>query len=446
MFQTARIFNGKAQRVPFDIELEKAVLGAIFCDPKYALTELLEIGFTKNAFFDKANQLVFQAIMSLYVSDKKIDLITTKAALKKNLEKIGGVTYLTEVSCNILSASHLLEWGRMLLDLQARREAILIAEKLFKEASDCEKNITTAKTVAGEKLFQTVDSAESTGSRFSEALAARLDGFVSKKDSLSGISPGLAALEPYMRGFLPQQLTVVAAATGMGKTALLLKFLLAAVKQKKQVAFFSLEMGKGEIVDRLIMQVSGITTDHLKFGDLGEENWKKIYESTAPLVESNFYVDDGAGLSVADIAARCRRLKYDGGLDLLIIDYLQLLRADLKFASNREQEIAQIVLSLKELSKQLNIPIVTASQLSRSVWNREGKVPQLSDLRESGAIEQTATHVLFIHRPEYYGVRDDGLGNDLTGVAKLIVAKNRNGQTGEASVKFEPTLTRFSDF
>ncbi len=359
------------------------------------------------------------------------------------MEDVGGVTYISALPEAVREIGNVREWGKILLEVQTRRDTIALAQKAIENAHRKEKDIQETKTYIAERLLEQVDL-ENEGRYINEALDARFQAFEKALNQDSyGLTSGLKVLDDILGGWQKQRLTVVAAATGMGKTSLLVKFILAAAEEKKTVAFFSLEMGEAEIVDRLISAKARISSHKLSRAELSSADWDRIYSVTSNIADSSLYINDDPFKTVDAITACCRKVKYRKGLDLVVIDYLQLITPDKEYRGFREKEVASIADGLKKMAKSLDVPVIVASQLSRSVENRYGKIPKLSDLRESGAIEQSADQVIFIYRPEYY--KADDSEEDVTGVTKLIVAKHRSGKTGEVSVRFEGFCTSFSD-
>lgn len=440
----------KSGDVPHDTKCEKAILGAIACDSHYAMSEVTELNVTSDAFFDKANALIFKAFKRLFEAGKKMDIVSVKNELeaKSHLEKIGGLAYLDKIySAYVPREGYLKIWIEILLQLYQRRITISLSQEAISEATNLECDIYALQTKIGEKFINADSIENSKNTPLKDILSDRIKVLSEgKKGDFMGVSSGLEFLDQKIQGFQKNKLIVVGGATGMGKTSLLLKFILEALMQKKSVAFFSLEMSKEEIVDRIISQKCGIPTSKLLAKNLEEKDWQNLYESTADIANKNLNINDSGVQTVESITSSCRRIKYQSGLDIVFVDYLQLMSSNQAYRGNREQEVSAIADGLKKMAKELNVPVIAAAQLSRAIDYRPDKKPQLSDLRESGAIEQNADNVIFVYRPEYYGITEDDDGNPTEGLAKLILAKNRSGPTGQVDVKFESEFTRFSDF
>ena len=401
-------------------ELEEAVLGALMIE-KDAYSLVSEI-LRPESFYEHRNQLIYAAITDLAIQQKPIDILTVTEQLRSrgDLEEVGGPFYITQLSGKVASSAH--------IEYHAR----IIAQKfLARELISFTSNIQT-------KAF---DETQDVDDLMQEA-AARTDG-------LSGLSSGFHQLDKMTSGWQNSDLIIIAARPAMGKTAFVLSMAKnMAVTNKVPVALFSLEMSNVQLVNRLIVNVCEIPGEKIKSGQLAPYEWGQLDYKIKELYDAPLYVDDTPSLSVFELRTKARRLVREHGVQIIIIDYLQLMNASGMSFGSRQEEVSTISRSLKGLAKELNIPIVALSQLNRGVESREGidgKRPQLSDLRESGAIEQDADMVCFIHRPEYYKIYTDEKGNDLHGMAEIIIAKHRNGAVGDVLLRFRAEYARFQN-
>ncbi|MEJ2594100.1 MAG: replicative DNA helicase [bacterium] len=389
---------------PQAIELEEAVLGAMMLE-KDAVSAVIDI-LSPAVFYKESHQKIYGAIQQLFGKSEPIDILTVTNELKSSgdLEIVGGPYYITSLTSRIASAANVEYHARIILQKHIQRELISIS---------------------------------------SEIIAAR-----DSDTHLVGIPTGFTELDRITNGWQRSDLIILAARPSMGKTALALTMARnMAVDFKKSVAIFSLEMSAVQLVTRLIASESEIRSDKLKRGDLAGHEWQKLDSKIQQLIEANIFIDDTPALTIFELRAKCRRLKQQHNIEMVFVDYLQLMSGGGDNRGNREQEISQISRSLKALAKELNIPVLALSQLSRAVENRPGqtKRPILSDLRESGAIEQDADLVLFIYRPEYYKLDQFDDGTSTHRVAELIIAKHRNGAVGDLRLKFIDTFAKFED-
>ena len=436
---------------PQAVELEEAVLGALMLE-KDALTEVIDI-LKPQSFYKDAHARIFSAIHELFNRSEPVDILTVTQELKKTgeLDIVGGAYYITQLTNRVASAANAEFHARIIAQKFIQRELIRVSTKTINDAYE-----------EGSDVFDLLDNAES-------SLFSIMEGNIKKnydkmstlinkaieqieitrknKGSFSGVSSGLTALDRLTNGWQKSDLVIIAARPAMGKTALVLTMARnAAVDFNKPVAIFSLEMSSLQLVTRLIASESELSAEKLKKGQLEDYEFQQLNDKIAKLASAPIFIDDTPGLSVFELRAKARRLKEQHKIELIIVDYLQLMTAGGEGKGNREQEIATISRSLKGLAKELEIPVIALSQLSRAVETRGGdKRPQLSDLRESGAIEQDADMVMFIHRPEYYNITEDAEGNSTVGVAELIIAKHRNGPVDSARTRFIGAFTKFDD-
>jgi replicative DNA helicase len=443
--------TGKIQ--PQAPELEKVVLGALMLE-KDAYSEISEI-LRPECFYDRRHEQIFKAIVDLALNGRPIDMLTVSEQLKKNgsLQNAGGMSYISELTANVASTVHLEFHAKIIAQKYIARELIhfsgLVQGQAFDDTIDIEDLMQEAEAKLFEISQQNIKKeALQINPIIKEALNA-IQKAAQRKEGLSGLSSGFVELDRITSGWQNSDLVIIAARPAMGKTAFVLSMAKnMAVNFKVPVALFSLEMSNVQLVNRLITNVCEIQGDKIKSGRLEQYEWKQLDIKLNELYDAPIYVDDTPSLSVFELRTKARRLVREHGIKCLIIDYLQLMNASGMTFGSREQEVSIISRSLKGLAKELNIPIIALSQLNRGVEARsgaEGKRPQLSDLRESGAIEQDADMVCFIHRPEYYGIKESSDGKDLTGLAEIIVAKHRNGATGDLWLAFKHNFVRFEN-
>jgi replicative DNA helicase len=451
--QGGQLSEPRAKLPPQAIDLEQSILGALMLE-KDALTDVIDI-LKPGSFYEVAHQEIYLSIVQLFNLGAPIDLRTVVNQLRKNgkLELVGGSYYLASLTNRVSSAANIEFHARAILEYAIKRELIAIATTVHKKAYEDTMDIFSLLDHTERSLFEItethirknyVDMRSLLGEAFKELEIKR-----THKDGLTGIPSGFTALDRVTSGWQKSDLVIVAARPGMGKTAFMLSALRnAAIDHGYPVAIFSLEMASIQLVNRLISAEAELEGEKIKRGNLADHEWQQLIHKTAQLAQAPIYIDDTPALSIFELRAKCRRLKAKHGIQLIVIDYLQLMSADSsKHGGNREQEIAAISRALKSLAKELNVPIIAPSQLSRAVETRGGsKRPLLSDLRESGSIEQDADMVLFLYRPEYYGITEDEMGNSTQGLTEVIVAKHRNGSLDNVSLKFIGKYTKFTDF
>ena len=438
---------------PQAIELEEAVLGAMLIDKKGVdeVIDLLEPG----AFYKTAHQNIFESILNLFQNSQPIDLLTVSSDLRKNgkLESIGGDYYLVQLTQRVASSAHIEFHARIILQKYIQRSLIRISNEIIESSYKDSIDVFDLLDEAESKLY---DVAQGNIKKSSDTaqnlviLAKKKIEEIANKEGLSGIATGFEKLDSLTSGWQPSDLIIIAARPGMGKTALTLSMARnIAVTKETPVAFFSLEMSSVQLITRLISAETGLSSEKLRTGKLADHEWKQLNVKVGDLEKAPLFIDDTPALSIFDLRAKARRLASQHGIKLIIVDYLQLMTAGSNSkAGNREQEISSISRNLKALAKELDIPVIALSQLSRAVETRGGtKRPQLSDLRESGAIEQDADIVSFIYRPEYYGIEewDDEEHTSSVAQAEFIVAKHRNGGLDNIRMKFIGQLGKFED-
>ena len=438
---------------PQALDLEEAVLGAMLIDEK-GVNEVIDI-LSPEVFYKKSHQLIFESIQRLFRESEPIDLLTVSADLKKNknFEVIGGDFYLIGLSQKVSSSAHIEYHPRIIQQKFIQRKLITISNEIISKSYNESTDVIDLLDEAESKLYDIAQNNIKGSSETAQNLVIQAKNRIeeiSKQEGLSGISTGFEKLDRLTSGWQPSDLIIVAARPGMGKTALALSMARNVSVQKKiPVAFFSLEMSSVQLITRLISSETGLSSDKLRTGKLADHEWQQLNIKVSDLESAPLYIDDSAALTIFELRAKARRLASSHGIKLIIIDYLQLMNlGSSNKAGNREQEISTISRNLKALAKELNIPVIALSQLSRAVETRGGtKRPILSDLRESGAIEQDADIVSFLYRPEYYGITewDDDMKTPSEGQGEFIVAKHRNGALDSIKLKFVANLGKFED-
>ncbi len=445
--------NEYGKMPPQAVELEEAVLGALMIE-KDAYSYVSEI-LRPESFYKEAHQKIFRAVVDLASKQQPIDMLTVPEQLKRNgeLDEIGGAYYIAQLTAKVASAAHIEYHSRILAQKFLARELIRISAEIQKQAYEEQTDVDDLMQEAEGMIFEVgqrnlkrdftpINPVIDDAIKHIQAAASRPEG-------LSGTPSGFTELDKISSGWQPSTLVIIAARPAMGKTAFVLSMAKnMAVDYQTPIAVFSLEMSNRELVNRLIMNVCEIEGEKIKNGRLEDYEWTKLDQNVKKLYDAPIYVDDTPSLSVFELRTKARRLKSEYNIGCIIIDYLQLMNASGMNFGSREQEVSIISRSLKGLAKELDIPIIALSQLNRGVEGRsgiEGKRPQLSDLRESGAIEQDADMVCFIHRPEYYKITEDSQGNSLLGIAEIIVAKHRSGATGDVSLRFVGKYAKFQN-
>ena len=438
---------------PQATDLEEAVLGAMMLE-KDAVSAVIDI-LEPNAFYKESHQKIYKAIRSLFGKSEPVDILTVTNELKSTgeLEVVGGPYYITMLTSRIASAANVEYHARIILQKHIQRELISISSEIIKDAFEDTTDVFDLLDKAERNLFQVSETNTRRGFESMHSLVKQArDEIIAAKESdthLRGNPTGFTDLDRITNGFQKSDLVILAARPSMGKTALALSMARnMAVDFARPVAFFSLEMSSVQLVTRLISSESELRSDKLKRGDLAPHEWEQLDSKIQRLIDANIFIDDTPALTIFELRAKCRRLKQQHDIQMVFVDYLQLMSGGGDHRGNREQEISQISRSLKALAKELNVPVLALSQLSRAVENRPGqsKRPILSDLRESGAIEQDADLVLFIYRPEYYKIDEFEDGTSTHRVAELIIAKHRNGAVGDVKMKFIDTFAKFEDY
>lgn len=447
------LMNEMGRVPPQALDLEQAVLGAMLLE-KNAVTDTIDM-LAPDAFYDPKHQFIYAAIRDLFGSSNPIDLLTVVQRLKQKgeLEAAGNAVYISSLTQRVASSAHVEFHARVISQKYIQREIIRMCSETLKEAYDETTDVFDLLTKAEGMLFGIAEnnmkkSIVSLQTVVQEAIR-EIEVASKNGDGLSGVPTGFRKLDELTSGWQKSDMIVIAARPAMGKTAFVLSMARnTAVDFNMGVAIFSLEMSSVQLVKRLISSETKISAEKLRKGQLAEHEFQQLFSQVAKLSTAPIYIDDTPGISVFDLRAKCRRLKMQHDIQMVIIDYLQLMTAGgTKGAGNREQEISTISRSIKEIAKELNVPIIALSQLSRSVETRGGdKRPILSDLRESGAIEQDADIVGFLYRPEYYGLMQDESGESNQGVGEVIIAKHRNGALDKVRLRFVSHYARFENF
>lgn len=428
---------------PQNIDAEKSLLGAVLIDEE-TLADISE-HVTARDFYDRRHAIIYDAMMRLFEKHKPVDLLTLTEELKakKELDTIGGSAYLTELTNYVPTAAHAEAYAELVSQKAVRRRLIKasgdISELGYNEESTTQELLQQAEaelfSVSDQSLKQDLISIESI---LTESFD-RMEELHRNKGTLRGVQTGYRDLDNMTAGFQKSDLIILAARPAMGKTTLVtnLAYNVATIA-KQSVLFFSLEMSKEQLVDRMLADASGVDAWNIRTGNLSDEDFSKISEAMGELAEAPIFIDDTPGMTVLEMRTKARRAAHDHPLGLIIIDYLQLMQGSGRDGGNRVQEVSEISRGLKLIARELNVPVIALSQLSRSVESRSPQIPQLADLRESGSIEQDADIVMFIYREAYYNPE-----TERENITDLIIAKHRNGPTGKVELYFHPERLRF---
>lgn len=452
----APIADVDGRLAPRDLELEEAVLGALMLETDAYVT-VCDI-LRPESFYEPAHQKIYRAVQELGAANKPIDLITVTEQLRNDgtLNDVGGPVYISQLTSKVLTGAHVEFHARIVAQKHLARELITFASNIGNKAFDESYDVDDLMQEAEAKLFEI-------SQRNIKKDVTQIDPIIKQalqqmqiasniKSGLSGLATGYHELDKITSGWQNSDLIIIAARPAMGKTAFVLSMAKnMAMEYNTPLAIFSLEMSKVQLVNRLISNVCDLEGQKIKTGQLTDEEWSRLFQRTSTFKSSPIFIDDSPSLSIFELRTKARRLVKEHQIKIIIIDYLQLMNASGMKLGSREQEVSMISRSLKQLAKELNIPIIALSQLNRNLEARssgnEGKRPQLSDLRESGAIEQDADMVCFIHRPEYYLKSDtDGEGRDIRGLAEFQIAKHRSGAVGDVRMRFRDKFARFENW
>lgn len=449
------LLEGQGRIPPQAIEVEEAVLGAMLIEHEAATIALQML--KPGDFYKPAHRYIFETIFELYERDNPLDLLTVENELrdKKLLDQAGGSSYLSDLTRSVSSAANIDYHSQIIAEKAVKRNLILNCSEVIKNAYDTTSDAYDLLDSAEQKIFDLSNSksranAQAIGDVLKDTLQY-LEEIRGKPSGITGVPTGLD-VDKLTSGFQPGDLVIIAARPSMGKTA----FVLTAARNaalhmdenlQTNVALFSLEMSNQSLVQRLLTMEGRINAQSARSGRLKDDEFKRLIDAAGRLFTARIFIDDTPSISVMELRTKCRRLKSEHDIGMVIVDYLQLMTASVKENSNREQEIATISRGLKALAKELDVPVVALSQLSRAVEQRGGdKRPQLSDLRESGSIEQDADVVMFLYRPEYYGIKTTAEGHSTKGLAEIIIGKQRNGPTGAKRLYFVEDYARFENF
>lgn len=426
-------------------ELEEAVLGAILLE-KDKLSDVLEVLTSAECFYVDAHQRIFSAIRRLPEKGQVVDLLTVTEELRRSdeLELVGGAYFLTKLTMSVVSSAHVISHARIVMEKYIQRELIKICGEMLTNAYEDKMDVFDLLDKAESDMFEISNNfLRKNYSSMQDIIVETIEQISQareQKDDITGVTSGFPSLDAITGGWQKTDLIILAARPAVGKTAFALNLAMNAALDKHKptgVAIFSLEMGNTQIVKRMLSTVTNVRLENISRGRLEDYEFAQITQRMEPLAKAPIFIDDQAGLNIFELRAKCRRLKSKNDIGMVIIDYLQLMHGSDK-NGNREQEISKISRELKGLAKELNIPVIALSQLSRAVETRggdKGKIPQLSDLRESGAIEQDADMVMFIYRPEYYGINNDEQGQPIDGETHINIAKHRNGRLDTVKLK-----------
>lgn len=447
--------NVVSQQIPHDSEAEKAVLGAVFLDPE-AIIDASDV-LQPDDFYEHANRIVFQAMLNISDREEVIDPVTLQDELKKNnqVDDIGGIAYVTELSMATPTAAHVTYYAKIVKRKAILRNLISTSQRIIQNAIEGSDDVTDILDDAESQIMGvSQDNASGGFKSIHDVLNTAMEEINSIPDDgnmVTGLPSGFSELDKMTTGFHDDELIILAARPGVGKTAFALNVAqFVGLKTDKTVAMFSLEMGAEQLVQRMLASEGLIDSQHLRTGQLTEEEWRKLVVAAGSLDNTSIYIDDTPGIKMSEIRAKARRLaKEKGNLGLIVIDYLQLIEGPR--SESRQQEVSAISRQLKKLAKELHIPVIALSQLSRSVEQRQDKRPVLSDIRESGSIEQDADIVAFLYRDDYYrDERDEDDEGEVeaeedNGEVEVIIEKNRSGTRGTVKLMFSKPYNRFSN-
>ena len=428
---------------PNDIEAEQAIIGSMLTD-KDAVISAIEV-LKPEDFYREDNKTIYEAILNLYNRSEPIDIITVRAELESmgRIDNVGGLEYLAELPEKVPTTANAMKYIKIVEEKSALRKLIKTANEIIELGYNPTEEVDDIMEGAEKKIFNIMQDKEQKGySPLKDVLVesfTKLEELYNRKQHITGVPSGFTDLDYRTAGFHGSELILIAARPAMGKTAFALNIATnAALRANVPVAVFSLEMSKEQLVNRILCSESMVDSNKVRTGKLEEDDWTKLAETIGPLSEAEMYIDDTPGINIMEIRAKCRKLKIEKNIGLVVIDYLQLIQGTGKRNGSREQEISEISRSLKILAKELDVPVIALSQLSRAAEQRPDHRPMLSDLRESGAIEQDADIVMFLYRDDYYNP-----DTEKKGVAEVIIAKHRGGSTGTVELLWLGNYTKF---
>ena len=439
--------------MPNSREAEQSVIGSMIMD-KDAILTAMEMLISED-FYYKQYGILFDTMIELYSKGLPVDLVTLQNKLKEKdvPAEIASLEFVRDLLNAVPTSANVKYYAQIVKDNSMRRKLIKLNEEIENECYMGKESVETVMDITEKKVFDLLSTRGGGGDyvpirQVVMNALEKIENAAKTSGTVTGIPTGFIDLDYRTAGLQPSDLILIAARPSMGKTAFVLSMTRnMAVNHNQPIALFSLEMSSVQLVNRLIASETELGSEKIRNGKLSEEEWQQLHSKIKALIKAPIYVDDTPALSIFELRAKCRRLQQRYGIKVLIIDYLQLMTAGADMRGNREQEVSMISRQLKIIAKELNIPVIALSQLNRGVEQRTGdaKKPMLSDLRESGAIEQDADMVLFIHRPERYGIMEDSMGNSLKGIADIIIAKHRNGAVGEIQLRFRNELAQFCD-
>ena len=446
MTQEVTLSKNGGRIPPQDVVAEQSLIGAILLSDAL-LPEILTI-VRSDDFYDERHKTIFESICNLYNQHKPIDLLTLTAELKasKKLKEIGGAPYLTELTNFVPTASHAKAYADIVERAATRRKLIQAGTEIAEKAYEEDSNVGELVGEAEKKLFEVSDKIIKSDYKAMDVMLAdafdRIDELQKNKGVLRGLKTGFRDIDKMTAGLQKGDLIIVGARPAMGKTTFAqnLAYNIASINNRG-VLFFSMEMASNEIIERMISDVSGVNNWNIRTGNISDDEHSKILDALGEMEDIPIYIDDTSSMTVMDIRNKARRAKHDHDIGVVIVDYLQLIQGSAKYAGNRVQEVAEVSRGLKILARELEVPVVALAQLSRNVTGRDDPRPVLSDLRDSGSIEQDADLVMFLHRPDYYKQNDDDYVE--THITELLIAKHRHGAVGKVELYFHPELLRF---
>ena len=429
--------------LPQSIEAEQSVIGAMIID-KSAIAQVFE-KLNEDDFYRDGHKVIYKAVREMYAKDMAVDLVTILEYLKTTdmLDKAGGVTYISELSSSVPTTANLSSYIKIVEEKSTLRKLIKASTSIIEESYNSGGDVEKVIDLAQKKVF---DIAEKKDSKEYEALSDVLErGFLeierlfNNRGAITGVGSGIKDLDAKTSGFQKGDMVLIAARPSMGKTTFSLNIAEnAALKEGKSVVIFSLEMSKEQLAYKLLCSQANVDMLKLRTGNLEDDDWERIARATGPLANAKIYIDDTAGISVMDMRSKCRKIKMEHGIDMILIDYLQLMSGSA--GSDNRQEVSEISRSIKALAKEMECPVIALSQLSRAPEQRADHRPMLSDLRESGSIEQDADVVMFLYRDEYYNKETEEKG-----IGECIIAKQRNGPVGTVKMAWIGAHSKFAD-
>lgn len=439
---------------PQNIEAEQAVLGAMLID-KEAIAKATEV-LSADDFYREAHRVIFSAMLELYNKNEAVDMVTVTEILKRDnkLEDIGGIAYITSLANVVLTAANVKYHAEIVAEKSVLRQLVRVSTEIAAMGYEANEDVGTLMDTAESRILEISNRKKKNDfTAINDILmdsVQSIESLLQNKGGLTGLPAGFADLDKLTSGLHPSDFIILAARPSMGKTALALNIVqnvaLRAHKviggEPRSVAFFSLEMSKEQLVNRMLCAEAGIDSQRLRVGEMHDEDWTHLWDACDTMSRAKIYIDDTAGITAMDMRSRARRLKAEHGLDLIVVDYLQLMQGSGKRnnSGDRQQEVSEISRSLKALARELDVPVLALSQLSRSVESRQVKRPMLSDLRESGSLEQDADIVAFLYREDYYNPETENKHTE------LIIAKHRNGPVDTVNLFFQKQFTKFVGF